>query len=260
MLRRERFVRQSDALAGQRRERRRVDVERAARLARTGSPPGAPYRKRAVTGSGSGLCRECRTAGAGPRSTAMRSGTNASTRNSAVPIGGALGIGAHLDRPGPGRRATRQRDRHIDRVIGRRAGVACREHLPVRPLDGHARRKVGRQAGVVAQQRHHLHRLARPVDAAIEPDERIERPGMRPRPATPRSDRSNAAAFRSSAAKSPSAPNACSTAGASGPSPCSSGGGEARRRRPRPWSPRRGCRCCARASAAARRRAACASA
>ena len=38
------------------------------------------------------------------------------------------------------------------------------------------RRQFGRLAGVVAQQRHHLHRLARPIDAAIEPDEGIERP------------------------------------------------------------------------------------
>ena len=35
------------------------------------------------------------------------------------------------------------------------------------------------QAGGVAQQRHHLHRLARTVDAAIQPDISIERPRVR---------------------------------------------------------------------------------
>ena len=42
-------------------------------------------------------------------------------------------------------------------------------------------RYVGRSAGVVAQQRHHLHGFAGPVDAAIEPDIGIERTGMRQR-------------------------------------------------------------------------------
>ena len=66
-------------------------------------------------------------------------------------------------------------------------------------------------------------------------------------PATPRSDRSKAAALRSRAAKSPSLPKACTSAGASGPSPSSRPWGSGRRRRRR-WSLRPGCCCCGRAA------------
>ena len=109
----------------------------------------------------------------------MRSGTKASTRNSARPIGGASGSArtstTQVPAAAPG-----------DSVTGRwseasaiRGWHGLQEHLPVRPFHAHPRRDVGRLARFIAQQRHHLHRLARPVDAAIQPDERIERTGMR---------------------------------------------------------------------------------
>ena len=47
----------------------------------------------------------------------------------------AAGFGPHLDAPGAGRRAGRQRDRQIHRRVAGAGGRGLQEHLAVRPLD-----------------------------------------------------------------------------------------------------------------------------
>ena len=160
-----------------------------------------------------------------------------------------VGVGAQLDRPGADRGPGGQGDRHADRVIGQPRRRRLQEHLSVGTLDGDPRREIGRAAGVVAQQRHHLHGLAGAVDAAIGPDESVERTRMRgardaavgqverrrPRGRAWRNRRPGRTDGSSSA-------RCCRCRG--------SAGRQSGRRRRRRWSSRRGCRWSSRAAAA----------
>ena len=105
----------------------------------------------------------------------MRSGTNASTLNTAWPIGGPFGVGEHVDRPHASRRGERERHGQINRVLRAAVGHPVEEHLAVGPLDDEVRRQIDRLAGGVAQQGHQAHGLAGPIDAAVRPGERVER-------------------------------------------------------------------------------------
>ena len=189
------LVDQTDAIAGQRRERRGIDQQPHLPLPGQAGGGRAEQEPRGHR-QGVRLAGDDRSiAGAEVHRHPIRhEGIDAELR---PPDRRQGGIGLHLDRPGPGRRAGRQRHRQMHRGVRRPRRRRVQEHLPVRPLHDDMHGNVGGPPGIVAQQRHHLRRLAWPVDAAIQPDIGVERAGMR-QPATPRSDRSKAALLRSS--------------------------------------------------------------
>ena len=99
-----------------------------------------------------------------------------------LPIGGASGSASTSSVQTPaGAPARQRRPARGWRRPARRAGTASAKTWPFGRLDAQPRRHVDRRAAAVAQQRADLHRLAGPVDAAVEPDEGVERPRMRPR-------------------------------------------------------------------------------
>ena len=90
-----------------------------------------------------------------------------------------FGIGHYLDRPDPRGRRSSKRHRQVDRRLTQSLRHGVEQRLPVRTMDHDMGGQWRRRPGRVTQQRHHMHRLTRAIDAAIGPGERIERPGMR---------------------------------------------------------------------------------
>ena len=108
----------------------------------------------------------------------MRSGTKASTRNSARPIGGRR-VGAQFDVQVPAAAPADSTTGRYTEASAARGGVARRNTCPFGRRTVICAGRLDRLPGGVAQHRHHLHRLAGPVDAAVEPDEGVERSRIR---------------------------------------------------------------------------------
>ena len=171
------FADQTDAIAGQRREWRRVDHQPHLPLAGEAGSRRAVQEPRGHR-QGIGRAGDDRAAGGAEvhRHPIRHEGIDAELR---PPDRRPIGIGLHLDGPGAGRRAGRQRHRQMHRGFRQPRRRCVQEHLPVRPLHDDMHGNIGGPPGIVAQQRHHLRRLAWPVDAAIQPDIGVERTRMR---------------------------------------------------------------------------------
>ena len=117
--------------------------------------------------------------GAGPAVTSSRSGTKASTRNSARPIGGAAGSASTSSVQTPAGAPLGSGIGQSTAAPGCRAGTCSAKTLPFGRRTLQPRRDIERRAAAIAQQHRGLHRLAGPVDPAVEPGEGVQRPRMR---------------------------------------------------------------------------------